>query len=303
MTAPTTRLLRIAAITAAALLFACTTIRPQTEPDPAATSPAAGVDGAAFDHAEFDRVLAAAVDDRGRVDYAGLARDPGELPAYFAALARTSPDSAPGRFPTREHELAYWLNAYNAVAIQMVLAAYPIESVLDVKNPRALFFLPRLAGFFVFRRFELGGDPTSLYFLENDIVRVRYGEPRIHFALNCASASCPRLPNEAFLRERLEAQLEREARRFFAEKRNLEVDPGERTVHLSAILDWYRDDYLDWLEREHPELPRTLLSYASLHAPADVKRQLAGARDYEVVFRPYDWSLNDQALPDPFASD
>lgn len=280
-----------------AALAGCTTVRP---PDPAPALPGRG-----FDHTPFARVLAGAVDDRGRVDYAGLKRDPGELPAYFAALAETSPDRAPERFPNRDDELAYWINAYNAVTLTLVLDAYPIGSVLDVPNPRALFFLPKLAGFFVFRRFELGGDETSLYFLENDVVRERYGEPRIHFALNCASASCPRLPAEPFWPDRLEAQLQRETERFFSERRNVEVDDASRRVFLSAILDWYRGDYLDWLEREHPELPRDLVTYASLYAPPEVAARLRAAReaDYEVVFRPYDWSLNDQALPDPFAPD
>lgn len=301
---PTPRSLRlrrtvcsIALVSFAALAIGCTTVRPV--PPPPELPPAW------FDHAPFGRVLERAVDDRGRVDYLGLLEDPGELPAYFASLAEVSPDTDADRFPTPDHELAYWINAYNAATITLVLDAYPIGSVLDVKNPRALFFFPKLAGFFVFRRFELGGDATSLYFLENQIVRKRFGEPRIHFALNCASASCPRLPREPFLPATLQEQLEREARLFFSEKRNVWVDDEDRIVYLSSILDWYEDDYLDWMELVHPELPRDLVTYASLYAPPDVAERLRAARDaeYEIEFFEYDWSLNDQQLPDPFAND
>ena len=126
------------------------------------------------------------------------------------------------------------------------------------------------------------------------MIRRRFDEPRIHFALNCASLSCPRLPRRVFRAETLDAQLEAEARQFFAEERNLAVDGEEKVVWLSAILDWYRKDYLGWLAARHPEREATLIGYAMLYAPAKLANVLADSQDFEVRFRDYDWALNDQ---------
>lgn len=269
-------------------LAGCTAIAPRGAP-PAAAQPADG-----FDHAPLEHVLARFVDEQGRVDYAALMRERGELDAYYGALAAVSPDSHPERFPERAQRLAYWINAYNAAVLEIVLAHYPIASVRDVAPPRALFFLPRLAGFFFFQRITLGGSRTNLYALENRVIRGRFGEPRIHFAIHCASAGCPRLPREAFRAETLEAQLERGARRFFAEPRNLRLDHGARTLTLSPILDWFRGDFLGWLRTHQPRAPATLAGYAALYAPEPLARELARAADYRLVFPEYDWTLNDR---------
>lgn len=261
----------------------CTTLEP---PGPAAVPPAPE----RFSHEHFDRVVRRHVDAEGRVDYAALQGDRADLDAYQRLLAAYSPDSHPEMFPTREDDLAYWINAYNASAIVAVLAYYPIAGVGDVKPPLLLRFLPDKSGFFVFQRFTFGGSTTNLYVLEHRVIRARYREPRVHFALNCASRSCPRLPARAFTAAGLEAELDRETRRFFAEERNLRVDHAERAVHLSSILDWYESDFTDAL----PGDDATLTAYAALYAPPDVAAELARAGDYEVRFVPYDWRLNDQ---------
>jgi hypothetical protein len=254
----------------------------------------AGAPGPAFSHAELDRVQSRFVDDRGLVDYEGLAKDPAELERYYLALETYSPDSHPELFPTTEDALAYWINAYNGAVLSVVLAYYPIASVTDVAAPFPLGLVSDKLGFFVLQTITLGGKETNLYALENGVIRDRYREPRVHFALNCASRGCPHLPREAFEGARLDLQLDRETRRFFAEQRNLRIDHDERVVYLSSILDWYDDDFIDWMEERRPERPTTLLEYASLYVSAERVAELARARDYEVRFVPYDWSLNDQ---------
>ena len=97
--------------------------------------------------------------------------------------------------------------------------------------------------FFYLTGLDVGGKPISLYALENHVIRP-LGEPRVHFALNCMVRSCPRLPREPFDAARLDAQLDREARRFLNEERNVQVDPAARTVRLSSILKWYEADFL-----------------------------------------------------------
>ncbi len=263
-------------------LGGCTAIRPDV---PAAQL---GPPPPVFSHEELDRVLQRYVDQQGRVDYAALAQQRTDLERYYDLIAAYSPDATPALFPSRQHELAYWINAYNAGAIRTVLQYYPIASVADVDG-----WLPGKVGFFVLQRLTFGGATTSLYYLENDVVRERYRDPRVHFALNCASGGCPRLPRNAFSGAELEAQLDAEARRFVAEPRNVRVDHGERVVYLSSIFKWYESDFIDW-----PPLGgrpgATLFDYILLYSTPEQAAELRRASAYDVRFVPYDWNLNDQ---------
>jgi hypothetical protein len=273
-------------LTAWVALSACTTV-----PAPASlTGPAEP----GFSHSEFDSFLSRHVSPQGRVDYAAARHDRDDLDRYLARLAAFSPDNAPERFPAEDDRLAYWINAYNASAISLVLANMPIESVEDVPRPAAFFFLPRAAGFFVFQRVVLGEKKVSLYSLENGLIRKRFLEPRVHFALNCASNSCPRLPAQAFSAELLDAELEREARRFIGEARNVRLDPatGTGTLHLSSIFDWYEKDFTRWVADRRPELEASLRAYVTLYLAEDTAAAVHDCTDCAVEFIPYDWGLN-----------
>ncbi len=243
------------------------------------------------DHSDLDAFLARHVDDLGRVDYAAAGSDRAGLDRFVVAAASASPDSHPEAFGTDDDRLAYWINSYNAWVIAMVLRDYPIDSVLDAPNPVA--WIDRRAGFFFLRRVLLGGDRMSLYTLENGVVRARFDEPRIHFALNCASRGCPRLPPEAFTGPRLRLQLARETARFLAEERNVSVDSESRVVRLSMIFRWYESDFTGWMERHRPDAQATLLAWIVDQAPAEVAERVAACVGCDVEFVPYDWSLND----------
>ncbi len=273
------------------LLLGLGSCRTLVAPDPAFELEASEV---RVDHELFEGVLRAHVDERGRVDYEALVADPLELERYYAQLAAVSPDSDPGQFETREEQLAYWLNAYNGCVLVSVARLWPLESVERAPMPWLLGFLPDLAGFFYLRNHVLGGRRLNLKDLEDELVRERYGDARTHFALNCASASCPQLPREAFAAATLDEQLEREARAFLARPDALRVE-GD-TVFLSSILDWYAEDFLADLEEAGVEQP-SLVDYAALYAPEGLALRLAelgpGAR---VEFLPYDWSLNSPSL-------
>jgi hypothetical protein len=272
-----------AALVAVTLLAGCASV-----PVPAGP-PAAGP--AKLEVADFDAFLHRHVDDQGRVDYAAAASDRADLDRFVIALAASSPDSDPAAFGSEASRLAYWIAAYNAWVIVMVLEEWPIETVREV-NPTLGIEGP--AGFFFLQRVLVGGDRLSLWTLENRIVRKRFDEPRIHFALNCASIGCPRLPAEAFTKERLEEQLTRETLRFLSEERNVSVDLEARVVHLSEIFDWYASDFTGWLERHRPGAPATLLGYLQEHAPAPTAERVAACADCAVAFTPYDWGVNAQ---------
>ncbi len=277
----------------ATLLFlaGCTTIRPVLLPPQSLSTVQT------FSHADLDRVLQRYVDDQGRVDYVALKNDAHDLERYYLLLATYSPDSHPHLFPSEQDKLAYWINAYNAAVIKTVLTHYPISSVADVERPFPFFFLPRISGFFLFQRVAFGEQTTNLYFLLEGVIRKRFAEPRVHFALNCAARSCPRLPRRAFTAERLDEELDREARNFLAEERNLKIDHGEQAVFLSSIFKWYEEDFVAWYRTQFPDQEATLLNYASLYVSPETAEALRRAASYEVRFVPYEWRLNDQRGP------
>lgn len=263
---------------------------------PAQLPVAPAITGKTFSHEVFDRVLQRFVDEKGLVDYSGLQHEPDGLDRYLALLAAYSPDSDPELFPTDNDRLAYWINAYNAAVLKLVLEHYPIDSVTDVHAPATLFFLPRTAGFFYLQRVTLGGEEMSLSELESDILRKRFAEPEIHFAINCASVGCPQLSTHAFTPEHLDQQLGRRADLFFSETRNLSIDHEDKIVSFSSILKWYSGDFTDWYEREFPEKDATLLKYAALHVDEKRAEELRWAEGsgYTIEFVDYDWTLNDQ---------
>ena len=241
----------------------------------------------AFSHDLLDAVLREHVSSEGDVDYARLQSNPETLELYYSLLTHYSPDSHPQLFPTDNHELAYWINAYNAAVLTTVLRYYPVASVREISGPFPVSVMYDLAGFFLLKRIPLGGNSMSLYRLENRLIRKRYPEPRIHFALNCASRGCPMLPSRAFTAAGLEEELERQAYRFFASPKNFRIDHETKTIWLSAILDWYEADFLQ-------QAP-SLLEYVKPYVDENAAKTLAKSPPYRIKFFDYDWRLNDIA--------
>lgn len=235
---------------------------------PAKFGPPRSLDLDQWDAAWAD-VLAHHVDARGRVDFLGLASDRTGLDEVIKFIAAVDPASSPEQFPTPNARLAYYLNAYNALAMY---------GVLDAGVPKRFGWFGRIR-FFVFRKFTMGGRTISLYGLENSVIRP-LGDPRVHFALNCMSVSCPRLPQSAFTANALDEQLAAAAREFVAEKRNVDVDDGRKELRISGIFKFYTKDFL-------AKAP-SLATYINQYRLSPVRT------DYKIVFDDYDWSINDQ---------
>ena len=243
--------------------------------------------GVGVDHSLLDRVLATYVDDQGRVDYAGLKAHPDDLDGYVGLLARVSPKNHPDQFPTREDRLAYWINAYNAFVLKGVIDAYPVKSVKEIKL---------LSGFFNRTRFTVGEKRYTLNDIEHGILRKVYGDPRIHAAINCASAGCPRLPRKAFRPEGLGGQLEDAMRFFVRESRNVRIDRPEGAVYLSEIFKWFEGDFTGWYSRKFGRDGAGITGYLTLFLTEPDAAYLRQHPDVTVRYIDYGWSLNDQAL-------
>lgn len=230
-----------------------------------------------FSHHTWDEVLQTHVNGIGEVDYEALQASPAGLERYLEALAAASPESDPQRFPSRRHELAYWINAYNAFTVKAVLDRYPVESVRKVSR------------FFERRDFVAGGRRLSLDDIEHDILRGRYKEPRIHFAIVCASVSCPALSDRAFMAGGLEEQLDAAARLFVNQRRNLNIDDSGSEISLSKIFDWFEDDFEAATGRKGPD---AVLAFVQPYAAESLSQRLAGLASPRVRYFSYDWSLN-----------
>lgn len=210
------------------------------------------------DPTQLEAVLQKYVLENGNVRYGALKTNLAPLTAYVEAIGATNPDS----LPSPQAKLAFWLNTYNALVLHSMAAEYP-ESKGRLKG------LVGRANYFYRRKFRAGGQMHSLADIENNIIR-KFGEPRIHFAIVCASVGCPWLGRRAFTAENLESLLEERTKLYFSQSRSIQLNqPG--IVRLTAIFDWFRGDFPPgFVERYRPEA-------------AGRKRK----------YLDWDWSLND----------
>ncbi len=214
----------------------------------------------------------------GRVDYAAWkanAADVAALEAFIKQISSASPQNRPELFPTPAEKTAYWCTAYNAWTVWSVLELWPIKSVMDVKSGVLSYFKPG-AGFFYGRTIVLGGRETNLYDLENKVIR-KLGDPRIHFAINCASNSCPTLQAAHWTQEELES-----ATRAFVNNPQ-QVRVTSEGVSVNPILDWYKEDF--------GNVPEFLLRYAN-EGPLREQLLKVKAGKARLNYFEYDWGVN-----------
>jgi hypothetical protein len=243
-----------------------------------------------FDHSSWDRVLKKFVTETSRVDYAALKEDSADLDRYVAQLAERSPVSHPPEFPRRNSQLAYWINAYNALVMKGVIDNWPIKSVRDIGN------LPY--SFFWRKKFVVGGKKYTLNAIEGDFLRKKLVEPRIHFVLVCASNSCPRLQREAFTPENTERLLEEATRFFINEPRNLKIDAERNRVTVARIFSFYREDFEKYVRAKNISYTgHTVLDYIRLYANEANRRALDVLEKPRVSDFDYDWGINDINAP------
>jgi hypothetical protein len=228
-----------------------------------------------IDFTIWDELLQRYVDDLGRVNYRGWKAEGADvLRAWLESLADV--DLADGT--DADARLALWLNAYNAIAISQVIEVYPIASI----RPKILG-IPNWLGFLEFftrSNSIISGKKYSLNQIEHAILRPEFAEPRIHFALVCASVGCPLLRRGAYFPESVRTQLEADASSFIKNPDKVRYDAGKKTLYLSKIFKWYGEDFV--------KAAGSVVEYVGGYLGPEV----AVSDEWAIVFLPYDWNLN-----------
>ncbi len=220
-----------------------------------------------------------------QVAYAGFAADRGALRAYLDSLSAVTPAAFAGW--SKSERQAFLINAYNAFTVELILTKYPdLKSIKDLgsllSSPWKPTWIPLLGG------------KVSLDDIEHAMLRKRgdYDDPRVHFAVNCASIGCPALREEAFVAARLDAQMHEQTLRFMSDRTRNRFNAQRGRLELSKIFDWYGEDFRLG-HRDITSLPAFAASYADqlADAPADRDRIRNGRVD--IAFTDYGWALND----------
>ncbi len=228
-------------------------------------------DGSAtFDHSTLDALLKTHVDEEGFVDYVALAGEHDQLNAYLKSL-----ETAPFDDLSRDGKLAFLLNAYNAMMLDLVLDEWPVKDIIaDIDQP------------FDKKRWKLAGAEVSLNDIEHERVRKNFKEPRIHWALVCGAFSCPKLRNEAFTADKLEDQLADQAEYVHRHPRYIAYDPntGGDTIKLTSLYNWYGGDF--------EQASGSVLKHVAQYRP-ELQKRLDAENPPKIEFLDYSWLVND----------
>ena len=223
-----------------------------------------------FNHQLFDQILSKYV-RQGLVDYKSLKSEK-KLDEYLKSVSKADVKSL-----TKDEELAFWINAYNAYTLKLIVDYYPVKSIKDIG-------ITFIASPWDKEIAVIGGKKYTLNNIEHDIIRKKFNEPRIHFALVCAAISCPPLRSEAFTGQRLNEQLNQQVEIFFTDKSNNSLDQQKKIMTLSKILDWYKGDF---------EKAGNYYEIMWNYFPSKL-RPTEFTKSYSVKYNDYNWSLNEQ---------
>lgn len=233
--------------------------------------PKVSSDSKPVSHQIWDELLQEYVDQYGLVNYEAWAKDTNRLQEYLNILSNNHPND---KNWSKAERYAYWVNAYNAFTVKLILDHYPIDGIKDIKSG-----IPFVNTVWDIKFINIEDQTYDLNNIEHGILRNRYiDDPRFHFAINCASMSCPKLQNYAYTAENLDAQLDEAAREFIREPYRNRITSD--SVYLSKILNWYWGDFKD----QYDNRVELVNNYLETPVPADTP----------TTFLDYDWSLNEQ---------
>ena len=226
----------------------------------------------------LNQLLERFVDSDGNVDYSSLREEAEIVEKYVRQIESSEPEE----LKTSNEKLAFWINTYNMLTIHGVLRELEKDSNFAKKGNKGK--LQRLR-FFWWTKYDIGGRKYSLYQIENEILRKRFSEPRIHFALNCGSESCPLLKDGLYSSENLDEELDTAATLFIRSPKGARLERASRTLYLSRIFEWYAEDF----EKASGSIIEFVKRYLSEEDRRFIEDNLP---DMKISYQEYDWGLN-----------
>ncbi|MEO1049488.1 MAG: DUF547 domain-containing protein [Bacteroidota bacterium] len=223
-------------------------------------------------HRLWDELVKANVSKKGIVDYEGFIKEKEKLQQYLDLLSQNPPDK---KVWSKEEQLAYWINAYNAFTVKLIIDHYPVKSIKDL----APVNIPYVSTVWHMKFFKIGGKDSSLDEIEHKILRKQFEEPRIHFAVNCASKSCPILRNESYEAAKIDKQLDEQTRLFLSDESRNKIAKDQ--VMVSKIFSWFKKDF---------SKSGGVITFIDKHTKTSVSKSA------KVSFLPYDWTLNNEPI-------
>jgi hypothetical protein len=221
-------------------------------------------------HQLWDQLVKAHVKPTGLVDYKGFVREKAKLESYLKLLSANAPDR---KIWTKNQQLAYWINAYNAFTVKLIVDNYPVKSIRDLGPALKI---PMIKDVWHYKFFKIGGVDSSLDEIEHSILRKEFDEPRIHFAINCASVSCPPLLNEAFVAEKIESQLTKVTTSFINDSSRNKITSNQ--AQISSIFSWFKGDFTK---------KGTLIDFLNTYSKVKLKSSA------KISHLDYNWNLNE----------
>ena len=223
----------------------------------------------------FNYILNTFVNDEGRVDYTHLRNNPYRFNEYFNFIKYHSPDSHPELFNNDNDKKAYWINVYNAIILKLMIDN-PGKNILDISLFKHAIFL---------KKHTIGGKRISPYKIENKILRKKYKDSRIHFAINCASNSCPPLGNRILIGDSLDYQLNKKTKNYINNPSNIIINHKDKTIYVNKIFKWFKKDFL----KDFDSINEYIYYYLNKdNLPINKNEFLS----YKIKYEKYDWSIN-----------
>jgi len=219
-------------------------------------------------HQQWDKLLKKHVNAAGMVNYKGFQKDKAELDAYLRTLSET----APKKIKSKNDQKAFWINAYNAFTVSLILQHYPVKSIKDIGGS-----IYKINTAWDIRFIRIDGEKYDLNNIEHKILRKKFDDPQIHFVIVCASVSCARLSRDAYTGDKLEAQLEAASKDFLNDKakNNIRADKAE----LSKYFTWYKGDFTN---------EGSLVDYINKYSQTKINNNT------KINYVDYNWNLNEQ---------
>lgn len=247
-----------------------------------------------FSYKHFILVLDKYVDDSGRVDYLQLKQKRADLDEFVQALENLSGEIF--KSWSDEDKIAFWVNTYNALTLKVIIDHIPGVSSSARSTTKPISSIRQIPGVWNKIKFYVMQKELTLDNIEHDILRKNFREPRIHFALNCASKGCPALRQEPYTGNKLGHQLESQAKLFLSSRQNFYIDKKKRKVYLSSIFKWYGKDFVDVYSPKsgfagQNKKEKAVLYFISLHLNEEGRSYLEEG-NLGVKYLKYDWSLN-----------